>query len=213
MAQSMAGIERAFRETLGLAQNRDGRAKAWHRLVGLTFEPGVTLDAIHLQGKQRRAGPETLVLFLLPSAAHVAVSIVSWRPSGLFAGPLMELVCFALMPWAVARIMPPFLLLFDVESTANWRRWRTYVCHALVPILGANALAQFLEPFSWLTSGAILVAGYCGSARCFWLTAEDWVGSSEGRRGTVAAVALVTLVALSLTSSILFAVGSPSAGG
>jgi len=213
MASSMAGIERAFRETLTVLQSRDGLARAWHRLIGLTFEPGVTLDAIHLQGKQRRAGPETLVLFLLPSAAHVAVSIISWRPSGIFVGPLMELVCVALVPWAMARIMPPLLLLFDVESTENWRRWRTYVAHTLVPILGASALAQFLEPFSGLTAGFIMVAGYCATVRCFWLTADDWVGTSEARRTTVAAVALAALIVLGLTTSFLFSVGgAPSAG-
>jgi hypothetical protein len=208
----MAGIERTLRETVTLVQTRDGLQRAWQRLIGLTLEPGATLDALQLHGQQRRPGAETLVLFALPSAASVAVSLISWRPSGLFVGPLMELISLALVAWAMARIMPPLLLLFDVESTGNWRSWQTYVCHALVPLLGASALAQFLRPFSAASAAIISLLGLLGAARTVWLTADDWVGTSEARRTTVAAVFVGALFVLGLVTSFLFGAGAATWG-
>jgi predicted membrane channel-forming protein YqfA (hemolysin III family) len=201
------GAEKSMRLIAAQLATSEGWQDALRRAIGLCFEPGATLDSLMLQQNKRHADAATMSLYLLPAAATFITAVLSLSPAGVLAMVLADLLAVAMLPTLLALSFPPLSLLFDIGASANRYRWRTFVTHALVPILVATALARLLQPFSGGAAFVALVFGYANSARLFYLCCDDWVAVPEQRRLQATATFVGLLLLISAFSALLLRAG------
>jgi hypothetical protein len=203
----MGRLERNLREMLNLLADAEGRRLTWKRLKSLLSDPGAALDSMVIRDEAREAGPATRVLFLLPSLGTAIYLILSLQPVGILGRAASDLLSVMILPSILAWGLPKVLLLVDQVGTANYRRWRTYCCHTLVPALAMAFAARLVFHFSGILAAGCLVTGLVLSSRAFVSAHDEWLDLPEDRRIVAASLYFVCLLTCGLTTAFLLDAG------
>ncbi|MBM64779.1 MAG: hypothetical protein CMH55_00930 [Myxococcales bacterium] len=171
------------------------------------LDPGAALDSMMIRDEAKEAGAATRVLFLLPSLGTAIFVILSLRPVGILGRAASDLLAVVILPSILAWGLPKVLLLADQVGTSNYRRWRTYCCHALVPALTMAFLARLVFHFSGILAGLCLGLGLCLSSRAFVAAHDEWLDLPEDGRWVAGGIFLSCLLACGLATAFLLDAG------
>ena len=203
----MGRLERNLREMLKLLTEAEGRQRAWKRLQSMMSDPGSELDSMVIRHEMKEAGPATRVLFCLPALGTAIFVILSLRPVGILSRVASDLLAVIILPSILAWGLPKLLLLADQTGTANYRRWRTYCCHALVPALVMAFIARIAFHFSGLIAGVCVGLGLVLSSRAFVSAHDEWLDLPESGRWAAGALYFLGLLACGLATGFLLNAG------
>ena len=155
----------------------------------------------------KRLAPATRVLFILPSLGTAFFVILSLRPVGILGRVASDLLAVVILPSILAWGLPKVLLLADQVGTANYRRWRTYCCHALVPALGMAAVPELYSTSQgyWQRSASGL--GLVLSSRAFIAAHDEWLDLPESGRWTAGVLYFLCLLTCGLATGFLLDAG------
>ena len=204
---AMGRLERNLREMMKLLSEAEGRRRAWRRLNSMLSDPGAELDSMVIREDAKEAGPATRVLFILPSLGTAFFVILSLRPVGILGRVASDLLAVVILPSILAWGLPKVLLLADQVGTANYRRWRTYCCHALVPALGMAFVARIIFYFSGLLAAILVGLGLVLSSRAFIAAHDEWLDLPESGRWTAGVLYFLCLLTCGLATGFLLDAG------
>ena len=192
---------------LNLLADHQGRRLTWARMKSLLVDPGAALDSMVIREETREAGAATRILFLLPSLGTAVYLILSLQPVGILGRAASDLLSVMILPSILAWGLPKVLLLVDQVGTANYRRWRTYCAHALIPALAMAFAARILFHFSGILAALCLAIGIGLSSRAFVSAHDEWLDLPEDRWLTAAAIYFACLLTCGLATAFLLDAG------